>query len=155
MNKIVTAFIRYSNDNCKYYQKLIDISKKKKIDLLNFFNNYQGIEGFTDIKNLSKSQLFIIDFEKEQKSNTIGFDVGIFDNDYCSFSSIFHEIIFSKSDSFPDYFKLLNTRFLFRSYQNAYDYLIKHKALRDKGVDLEWEDKMLIYRISYYDETIM
>jgi hypothetical protein len=121
---------------------------RDNFDVFTFFNDFRGIEGYINMDNGIISNAITIDEKKENSDFVFGFDVGSLDINGYSYSSIFQEIIFATRDNFPNFFKKLNAHWLFPDYQTASDYLLYHKDLRLKGLDLEHEDILNIYRIS-------
>ena len=83
-----------------YSKRLVSIAKKNNVNLEAFFQNYKGIEGFTASMKTMYSVSLCIDQVREVSINCYGFDVGIFDIDCYSFSSIYNEIIFSSHNFF-------------------------------------------------------
>ena len=105
--------------------KLITIARKNNVNLDDFFQNYKGIEGFTASMKTMYSVSLCIDQVREVSINCYGFDIGIFDIDCYSFSSIYNEIIFS----------------------DAFDFLQYHKKIDDCMYDVEHTELLSIYRV--------
>ena len=103
--------------------KLITIARKNNVNLDDFFKNYKGIAGFTVSMKTMYSVSLCIDQVREVSINCYGFDIGIFDIDCYSFSSIYNEIIFSSHNYFSAYKNRLNSSFLFSTYSDAFDFL--------------------------------
>ena len=127
--------------------KLITIARKNNVNLDDFFQNYKGIEGFTASMKTMYSVSLCIDQVREVSINCYGFDIGIFDIDCYSFSSIYNEIIFSSHNYFSAYKNRLNSSFLFSTYSDAFDFLQYHKKIDDCMYDVEHTELLSIYRV--------
>jgi len=130
-----------------YSNKLITIARKNNINLDDFFQNYKGIEGYTVSMKTMYSVSLCIDQVREVSINCYGFDIGIFDIDCYSFSSIYNEIIFSSHNYFSAYKNRLNSSFLFSTYSDAFDFLQYHKKIDDSMHDVEHTELLSIYRV--------
>lgn len=130
-----------------YSKRLVSIAKKNNVNLEAFFQNYKGIEGFTVSMKTMYSVSLCIDQVHETSINCYGFDVGIFDIDCYSFSSIYNEIIFSSHNFFSTYKNRLNNFFLFPAYSHAFDFLQYHKKIDDSMHDVEHTELLSIYRV--------
>ena len=130
-----------------YSKRLVSIAKKNNVNLEAFFQNYKGIEGFTASMKTMCSVSLCIDQVREVSINCYGFDIGIFDIDCYSFSSIYNEIIFSSHNYFSAYKNRLNSSFLFSTYSDAFDFLQYHKKTDDSMHDVEHTELLSIYRV--------
>ena len=130
-----------------YSKRLVSIAKKNNVNLEAFFQNYKGIEGFTASMKTMYSVSLCIDQVREVSINCYGFDIGIFDIDCYSFSSIYNEIIFSSHNYFSAYKNRLNSSFLFSTYSDAFDFLQYHKKIDDCMYDVEHTELLSIYRV--------
>ena len=90
----------------------------------------------------------IVDEKNYCVESTLGFDVGVFDeNGYC-YSSIYQEILNSNVNIFQQFYNQLNENLLFPDYYTALAFLQYHKAKEEEGFDVEWTKILRIYRIN-------
>lgn len=80
----------------------------------------------------------------------VGFDYGILEEITCTYSSIFHEVLFGKMDELVLYIDKLNEHLLFPTKDFAEDYFRTHHKLSLEGKDVEHEEYMEIYEIWKY-----
>ena len=130
-----------------YSKQLLNIAKIKHINLDVFFQAYKGIEGIVVDRESIYSNCICVDQNHNINNKCYGFDVGILDIDYYSFSSIYNEIIFSSYDFFYKYKENLNNFFLFPTYYEASQFLNFHRQIYEEGNDVEHTDLLSIYRI--------
>ena len=130
-----------------YSDNVVSLAGKNQIYLEHFFQNYKGIEGNAIYEKSSYSVSICIDEMKASDKNCYGFDVGILDIEFYSYSSIYNEIIFTRLGFFPDYKDRLNKFFLFPTYRDALDFFKFHAELDEKWYDVEHTEFMSIYRI--------
>ena len=71
-----------------------------------------------------------------------GYDYGYYISEYCSFSALFHDLIWGQYDSLRSYASLLNDGLLFPSTDSLVPVARERKRLVEEGADLETDEPM-------------
>ena len=109
---------------------------------------FKGIDGFVSHTWSETATRIIVDEKNYCVESTLGFDVGVFDeNGYC-YSSIYQEILNSNVNIFQQFYNQLNENLLFPDYYTALAFLQYHKVKEEEGFDVEWTKILRIYRIN-------
>lgn len=83
----------------------------------------------------------------KEKSQFLGYDVGLCEDDATLYSSIFNEVLFGPLEELISYKDTLNENLLFSEKSIADSYVALHDELSAQGKDVEDYFKMHIYEI--------
>lgn len=168
--------VRTYSETCLFWEKLNGRNRIEGLNVEQVLSRYSGFEGdwgfFEEGLEIVEEKLLSLSSSVDgdvlvlcppsehlpewicRASCDLGYDFGVCREDYTTYSSIFHEILFGVETELVSWKKELNDHFLFRTLLDAEAYANLHHRLFEEGKDVEGDEAMEILQIWKYGRTV-